>query len=156
MQVLIFMLGDDRYGLDTRSIVRVLPLMALKRIPQAPAFVAGLMNLHGVAVPVIDLLRLSCDIDFQPCYDTRIVLVNYPAAEGDHALLGLIASHVIGIEKIDNEEFSAAGVLSAEAPYLGKVATTGAGILQLVDLDQLLSKEVRAILYQPTESSASC
>ena len=59
MQFLLFSLGNDRYGLDTRRVVRVLPQLELKEIPQAPGWVAGLMNYRGQPVPVIDLAMLA-------------------------------------------------------------------------------------------------
>ena len=59
MKVLLFHIGRDRYGLPLASIVRVLPLLELKQLPLTPDYVAGLMDLHGVPVPVIDLSRLA-------------------------------------------------------------------------------------------------
>ena len=60
MKVLVFHIGDDRYGLPLRVVRRVLPLVELKSLPLAPDAVAGLMNLHGESVPVIDLARIGC------------------------------------------------------------------------------------------------
>ncbi|HEY4542393.1 MAG TPA: chemotaxis protein CheW, partial [Noviherbaspirillum sp.] len=41
MQVLVFHIGDDGYGLATGEIARVLPLLQCKRIPGTPDWVAG-------------------------------------------------------------------------------------------------------------------
>ncbi|MBC7685124.1 MAG: chemotaxis protein CheW, partial [Bdellovibrionales bacterium] len=59
MKVLVFSIGPDRYALRLGAIVRVLPVLALKQVPLAPAFVAGLMDLQGEPVPVIDLSLLA-------------------------------------------------------------------------------------------------
>ena len=59
MKVLVFHIGRDRYGLPLAAIVRVLPLLELKQLPLTPDYVAGLMDLHGTPVPVIDLSRLA-------------------------------------------------------------------------------------------------
>ena len=41
MLFLLFRLGHDRYALEARRVVEVVPLLALKKIPQAPRGVVG-------------------------------------------------------------------------------------------------------------------
>ena len=147
MKVLVFHIGRDRYGLPLAAIVRVLPLLELKQLPLTPDYVAGLMDLHGVPVPVIDLSRLAGLAPAAAQFDTRIVIVDYraPGGASTHAL-GLLASQVRGIADIDAERFEDSGV--ATAPFLGQVASDADGIVQLVALDQLLPPDVRALLFQ--------
>ena len=142
MKVLVFHIGRDRYGLPLAGIVRVLPLLELKQLPLTPDYVAGLMDLHGVPVPVIDLSRLAAAAQF----DTRIVVVDYRAAGGATHALGLMASQVRGIADIDPQQLEDSGV--ATAPFLGQVASDADGIVQLVELAHLLPPDVRAMLFQ--------
>ena len=146
MKVLVFHIGDDRYGLRLAAIVRVLPLLELKQLPLTPDYVAGLMDLHGEPVPVIDLSRLA---GFAPAalqFDTRIVVVDYRAPHGGKHALGLMASRVRGIADVNQDQLGDSGV--ASAPFLGQVASDADGMLQLIELDHLLPAEVRALLFQ--------
>ncbi len=136
MKVLAFTMGRDRYGLPLRDIARVLPVVALKQIPLAPEYVAGLMDLHGSPVPVLDLSRLAGFTPEQVWLDSRILLVDYHGHQ-----LGLLAEHVIGIETIAEASFSDSGIDSA--PFLGLVA----GGTQLIELTELLAPDVRALLF---------
>ncbi|MEG0885846.1 MAG: chemotaxis protein CheW [Janthinobacterium sp.] len=147
MKVLLFHIGRDRYGLPLAGIVRVLPLLELKQLPLTPDYVAGLMDLHGTPVPVIDLSRLAGLPAAAAQFDTRIVIVDYRAPGGEtvHAL-GLLASQVRGIADIDTEKLDDSGV--ATAPFLGQVASDADGIVQLVELAHLLPPDVRALLFQ--------
>ena len=145
MKVLVFHIGPDRYALRLAAIARVLPVASLKAIALAPACVAGLLDLHGEPVPVIDLSRLAGVTPEQVWFDTRIVLADYPLGGGTTATLGLLAEHVIGIESINPDQLRASGV--AGAPFLGQVASTARGMLQLVEIDQLLGPEVKALLF---------
>lgn len=155
MQLLIFHLDEDRYALRTAEIACILPLTKLKQLPQTPAYVAGLLNYHGIAVPVIDLCHLMCGRAANALFDSRIILINYQLAgdtEQGSKQLGLIAEHVSAIQQRNPNEFSVAAVDSGAAPYLGKIASDREGILQLVELDQLLPESVRALLF-PTDGA---
>lgn len=147
MQFLVFHLGKDRYGLSTRHVTRVLPLMELKQIPGAADYVAGLMNFHGDPIPVIDICALTGGTPCTPHFDTRILLVDYCADEVWH-MLGLIVERVAGVKNIDPEIFFESGVHISDAPFLGKVASDDGEILQLINVEHLLTADARAILFQ--------
>lgn len=151
MKVLVFHIGDDRYGLRLTAIVRVLPLLELKQLPLTPDYVAGLMDLHGEPVPVIDLSRLAGLAPAPLQFDTRIVVVDYRAPAGKSHALGLMASRVRGIADVHQEQLGDSGV--ATAPFLGQVASDADGMLQLIELEHLLPAEVRALLFQPGGAS---
>ncbi|UOD27917.1 chemotaxis protein CheW [Massilia violaceinigra] len=145
MKVMVFHIGADRYALPLWAVARVVPAAALKAIPLAPAWVAGLLDLHGEPVPVIDLSSLAGVPPAQLWYDSRIILVDYPAGEGATRPLGLLAEHVVGVDSVDGAALRDAGV--GGAPFLGQVAAAAAGMLQLVSLEQLLAPDVRALLF---------
>ncbi|CAN7483213.1 chemotaxis protein CheW [Pseudoduganella sp. LjRoot289] len=154
MKLLVFHIGQDRYGLRLGVVQRVLPLMELKRLPLAPAAVAGLMNLHGQPVPVIDLALLAGASPSADQVDTRIVVVDYtpPQEAGDaqamppRYALGLLAERVLGVQEVDDGALAESGVQAA--PFLGAVAGDRAGIVQLVEPAHLLPPELRAALFQ--------
>jgi chemotaxis-related protein WspB len=153
MKVLVFTIGADRYGLRLGAIARVLPAVTLTQLPLAPPFVAGLMDLHGEPVPVIDLSRLAGVTPQQVWFDTRIILVDYKVEDGEAGNgggvrpLGLMAEHVLGIETLIEATLADSGLKTA--PFLGEIAAsaTGAGMLQLVEVAQLLTPGVRALLF---------
>lgn len=149
MKVLVFHIGSDRYGLRLGAVTRVLPVAGLKQLPLAPPYVAGLLDLHGTPVPVIDLSRLAGAPAGQMWFDTRIILVDYPA-DGGARPLGLLAEHVAGVETVNPAAFSASGVEGA--PFLGQVAGGEGGMLQLVEAEGLLGDDVRALLFQRPEA----
>jgi chemotaxis-related protein WspB len=153
MKVLVFHIGDDRYGLPLRLVQRVLPLLELKSLPQAPDAVAGLMNLHGESVPVIDLARLSGGAPARQHFDTRIVLVDYLDPDGATHTLALLAERVMGVQDVSQAALQPAGVKAA--PFLGEVAGDSEGIVQLIELEQLLPAGLRALLFQSFQPEGS-
>lgn len=146
MKLLVFHIGADRYGLRLRDVVRVLPLLELKQLPLAPDPVVGLMDLHGQSVPVVDLCRAAGVHSGEDQFDTRIIVADYVTPEGTHHQLGLRAEHVLGVQEVRDDQLADSGVQAA--PFLGQVASTAQGMLQLVELNQLLAPELRALLFQ--------
>lgn len=145
MKALVFHIGADRYGLPLQSVERVLPAMELKQLPQAPAFVAGLMDLHGQPVPVIDLAVLSGLARGTMMTDTRILLVQYPRAG---RLLGLLADQVEGIVTVDEASLKEGGIAGPD--FLGEVSPQPQGLLQMIHAGELLDDQVRALLFEGT------
>jgi chemotaxis-related protein WspB len=143
MKTLVFHIGRERYALPLARVLRVLPVARLKALPGAPQFVPGLLDLHGEAIPVVDLSRLAGTPPDAVRYDTRILLVDIDAA-GRRRRVGLKAERVIGVASLDGP-LADAGV--ASAPWLGHVAPGADGMLQLVDPDRLLAPDVEALLF---------
>lgn len=57
-QFLLFRIGDGEFGLPVAAIDEVVQVPeTLTRLPKAPAFVQGVMNLRGAVVPVVDQVR---------------------------------------------------------------------------------------------------
>lgn len=156
MHVLVFHLGRDRYGLRTEQVTRVLPLLELKTIPGAPAWVAGLMQYRAMPIPVVDLSQLANGTTSQARFETRIILVDYHCPDGQRRPLGLIAEQVTATVKIDPAQLGPSGLAGASATWLGDVISGTEGILQLITIDQLLAPEIRALLFPDAIASAAC
>lgn len=54
-QVVIFALGQEEYAMPIEVVREITRLDIVRPIPQAPAYVMGLINIRGSAIPLIDL-----------------------------------------------------------------------------------------------------
>ncbi|MEI2455649.1 chemotaxis protein CheW [Lysobacter firmicutimachus] len=151
MLFLVFQLDQDRYAIEARRVTAVLRMVAPKAIPQAPAAVAGLFDYAGEPVPLIDLSQLALGRPAQARLSTRVVLVPYADGAGRNRTLGLIAEQVVETVQRDPAEFVASGVDSAEAGYLGPVASDAQGLLQWVQIERLLPASLRDLLFAATD-----
>jgi chemotaxis-related protein WspB len=152
MLFLMFRLGKDRYALPATQVVEVLPLLAVKQIPQAPPAVRGAFDFRGRPVPLIDLTQMALGVPAREQLSTRIVLVDYPDGHGGTRLLGLLAEQVTETLRRNPEEFRDSGVALPDAPWLGPVASDDGGLVQRVEVGQLLTPAVRALLF-PAEAA---
>lgn len=148
---LLFRLNDQRFALDVRQVVEVLPRLPLKPIAQAPAWVAGIVAHRGVLVPVVDLSALSFGLPATARTSTRLVLVRY---RGEHQL-GLILEQATETLRCLAEEFQPYGLDNPEARYLGPVRQDANGLLQRIEVDDLLSDTVRELLFPQQSGQVS-
>src|SRR5215216_1545903 len=93
MSMLLFYVGESVYAIDSRHVVRIIPLIVLKAKPSVPHYIAGLLNLGGKAVPVVDFCQL---VEARPAHSvlsTRIMIVKDPVPDSER-LLGIIGEHI--------------------------------------------------------------
>src|ERR1051326_4762411 len=56
-QLVVFQLGAELYGVEISRVHEIIRLQAVTRVPRAPSFVEGVINLRGKVIPVVDLRR---------------------------------------------------------------------------------------------------
>ncbi|WP_375737568.1 chemotaxis protein CheW [Pseudomonas boanensis] len=151
---LLFRLGEDRYALDVRDVVEVLPLLQLKQVPEAPAWVAGVFSHRGVLVPVLDLGALAFGKPAKVRTSTRLVVVHYSTESLDpERWLGLILEQATDTLRCRPEDFQEYGLKQGEARYLGPVYPSPDGLVQRIRVGDLLSDAVRELLFPAAEEA---
>ena len=147
MLFLVFELGKDRYAIEASQVVEILHQVNFKQIPRAPAGVAGILDYHGAPVPLIDLSELALGRPSRKWMSTRIILVKYLAIADERRLLGLLAEQATETLRRGEEDFSGTGLEVSGAPYLGPVTADAEGIVQRIEIQRLLSEELRSQLF---------
>jgi purine-binding chemotaxis protein CheW len=84
LEVLVFAIGRELYALPASQVHEVRPLGWLTTLPGTPAFLAGLINVRGRIVPVVDL-RSLLGMSSADSPSMSVVLVSYRG--GDIGLL---------------------------------------------------------------------
>jgi chemotaxis-related protein WspB len=160
MLVLLLRVGDQRFGLDARDVVEVVPAVPLLPATHAPAWIAGLLRHRDGIAPVVDLSRLVRGEPAPARLSTRIVLLYRqresdpagaagPTGLGDDAAadrIGLLAEGVTEILRLDDERQRDAGLRAT--PWLGPMALDVDGPVQLVRWTDLVPPSLRAAVLE--------
>jgi chemotaxis-related protein WspB len=146
MLVLKFQVGRDSFAVDSGRIVAVTPLAKLRPLPHAPAYLAGLLQYRGRAVPVVDLNRLLGAGPSAARLSTRIILVE-PAPNGP--LLGLQAERVSDL-KATAEDLARPALSVPDAPYLGPVVEMDGEMVQILAVENLLPPALYSSVGEPS------
>jgi len=133
-QIVVFELGDERYGLDIAAVYEIIRHQPITAVPQAPAFVEGVINLRGRIIPVVDLRDRFGMAAGALTRASRIVV-----AEAAGTRVGLVVDGVsevlmVPADAIEPTPEVAAGV---DAAYLRGIAKLGERLIILLALDGL-------------------
>ena len=146
MLFLLFQLGNDRYAIEASRVVEVVPLLELKKIPQAPRGIAGIFNYRGSPVPALDLCEVATARPARERLSTRIIIVHYHPETGPEQLLGIIAENATETLRKNPGDFVDAGLRIGAAPYLGPVLMDPNGAIQWINEQHFFSENFRELL----------
>lgn len=127
-QLLTFTLGSERYGIDVTVVTSVRSIGKLTRVPGAPAFYRGVVNIRGQIITVLDLrILLSLGMDTTQIPPELIVVKNQSLE------LAILADHVADVERIPVDAVEPIDIKYARGVTLDR--------LVVLDTEQLLTDE---------------
>ncbi len=134
----LFRLGDSFFGLEVGRVREVVPCGEITRVPGAPPFVEGIINLRGEVTPVVNLSgKLAVD-NWSVEQAERIVVVEH--GEG---WVGILVDDVSDVKFIAPEAIQDPGSVTGGDFLIGMVEVDDKFVL-LLDAEELLRPEEAA------------
>ena len=145
LQLVTFRIGEEEFGVDILLVQEIIRKMNITRVPRAPDFVEGVINLRGKVIPIIDL-RKRFGLETKE-YDknTRFIVI-----EINDMIVGFVVDSVSEVLRIpsDTVEPPPPVVSGLDSEYISGVGKLEDRLLILLDLDRLLSREEKTQLSQ--------
>ena len=135
-QLVIFDLASEYYGVDIGDVREIIRMQTITRVPGAPSFVEGLINLRGRVVPVVDLRkRLNLKVSEQT-KDSRVVVVDIAGQN-----VGVIVDGVTEVLRIPNSSVEPPSdmVTGVDSDYLRGIAKLESKLIILLEMNKVLS-----------------
>ena len=101
IDVVEFELGRELYAMDIQLAREIVEMMPITRIPRAPDYIAGIMNLRGEITTIIDLKRLI-QIPGTSGDSQKIIVLVAEAAGGSN--LGIIVDDVHSVIQVSEND----------------------------------------------------
>jgi purine-binding chemotaxis protein CheW len=102
-QYFTFMLAGEEYGVNILSVVEIRGLEKTTPLPNAPAFVKGVINLRGVIVPVIDL-RERFGLATAEHNATTVVIMLQVIVNDSKRIVGVVVDGVSDVYSINQTD----------------------------------------------------
>jgi len=151
--LLVFGLNGQGYAIPINVIVQIIAMVTITPIPQVNPIVAGVINVRGVSVPVINTRRYLGQPDMPLQLHTPIILVRVPVDNGMQPL-GLIVDEVLEVIQVFMGAMTQLpDILPAalrNAPSVQGVVQIADGLVILLDLEQFFAPDQPALWPQPT------
>lgn len=150
-QYLTFILRGQSYAVPIESVREINRMCEIAPVPQTPPYVAGVINLRGKVIPVIDL-RLRFDFPLSTITKESCIIV----IESKHGQVGTIVDAVSGVVDLRQDEIE-------PPPHLGNdenlsfiigMGKTAQEVIILVDTVHALESDVKFNAEILTRASA--
>jgi purine-binding chemotaxis protein CheW len=138
LQLVTFSIGEEEFGVEILKVQEIIRTMEITKVPRAPEFVEGVINLRGKVIPIIDLRRRFGLDSKKHDKHTRIIVI-----EINNMIVGFIVDSVSEVLRIPagTVEPPPPVVAGMESDYISGVGKLQDRLLILLDLDRLLSHE---------------
>lgn len=139
MQLVIFRLNGQEYGIDIFKVNEIVPYSKPTKIPNSPDYIEGVLNLRGHVIPVISLKK-KFNLDDEGTDDrTRIIVAN--TGKNVAGFVVDEASEVLTVEKESIEPVSEV-VSNISRKYISGVGKLDNGRMYiLLNFDELYTEE---------------
>lgn len=139
-QYLTFLLGEEEYGVDILRVQEIRGWDSVTTIPNAPAFIKGVINLRGTIVSILDLRERFgiASVDYN---ELTVVVVLRVKGEGKDRIMGVVVDAVSEVYHIAENDLKDPPDLgyAINMDYMKGMATVDDKMVSILDIDQLMS-----------------
>ena len=137
-QFVEFKIGQEEYGVDILQVKTIERMMPITRVPKAPKFVEGVINLRGEIVPVIDLRKRFDLPSGETTENTRIIIVSV-----NEITVGMIVDSATEVVQLSQDAIEPAPSItsSIDSNYLDGVGKIDGKLLILLNVAKLLKPQ---------------
>jgi purine-binding chemotaxis protein CheW len=104
-QYMTFKLGEELFAINVAQVREVLEVLQITKVPTAPAYMRGVVNVRGQAIPVVDL-RLRFGLPSIPDSVITRVIVMELNIDGETAIIGGLADSVHEVIELEPDNIN--------------------------------------------------
>lgn len=139
-QYLTFILAGEEYGVDILRVQEIKGWDNVTKIPNAPHYIKGVMNLRGSIVPIVDLrIRFNMEaLDYGP---TTVVIVLKIESNDRQRIVGIVVDAVSDVYDINADLMQAAPDFGdhISVDFIKGLATVDSKMVIILNADCLLT-----------------
>jgi purine-binding chemotaxis protein CheW len=139
-QYLTLGLDGETFGIGIRNVREILDMRPISKIPHAPNFLLGMIDVRGTSFPIVDL-RIKLDLPSVAATEaTRIIILDVPM--GDRFVgVGFVADCVYEVTGIDESQIELPPSVGGrwKSDYLAGIGKKGDSFVIIFDLARLMA-----------------
>jgi len=136
VQLVTFRLAGEDYGIEITKVREIILVSKITKIPNAPAYLRGVINLRSKIIPVIDLRNRFALPQAEYTDKTRILVL-----ELHKRMIGVLVDEVCEVLKLPQARITPAPPISANRnQFIDGLAELEGTLIILLDAEKLLSE----------------
>ncbi|MFO7803954.1 MAG: chemotaxis protein CheW [Desulfovermiculus sp.] len=144
---LTFHLGEEGYGLEILKVQEIIGMQDITKIPRAPDYVKGVINLRGKITPVVDL-RLKFGMPEQEVSRKTCIILTQVQGGESSLIIGIVVDEVSEVMEISEDQIEPAPAFGThvDTNFILGMAKSDSAVKILLDIDKVLSTDEVAAL----------
>lgn len=132
-QIIAFTLSHEAFGIDIVQVQRIAPAQTITRVPRAPVFISGIMNLAGRIITLIDLAQIL-QLEKDDEAGQQIIILNR-----EDMNIGIITGQVTDVIMTDDESLNKEIVRigAQEGNFVSAILNMGDRIINILNIEKL-------------------
>lgn len=135
MQVVIFKLNDEQFAVETAKVQSINDMMEITKVPNAPSYIKGLINLRGNVISLLDINLLLNTKESVDANQTNMIILNI-----EDEMVGITVDEVDEVLDVE-EDLIEKTEQEKKFAYIRGVINFKDRIVTLIDIDKLLSNQ---------------
>ncbi|MBF6025635.1 chemotaxis protein CheW [Lysobacter niastensis] len=144
-EYLTFALGQEEYGVDILKVQEIRGYDTVTRLPDAPDYIKGVINLRGTIVPVIDM-RLKFRLE-RAEYNALTVMIVLNVAD---RVVGMVVDSVSDVIQLEAAQIRPVPDIGSaiDRQFITGIGTQGERMLILLEIERLMSSAEMGLVTQ--------
>lgn len=137
---LTFKLNKELYAIDAFRVFEISEVKEITEIPGAPAYMKGVMNLRGDAIPVIDI-KLKFGLHAINIEKETCIVVLHVEIEGEPLQLGVMVDSVEEVLEIKKSQILPPPSIGSKykSKYIDGIANVGEKFIMQLNIDNVFT-----------------
>ncbi len=135
-QYLTFKLQNLSYGVAIENVREINRMSEIASVPEAPGFVAGVMNLRGKVITVVDLRKRLNMPEAKATKETCIIVV-----ESEIGHVGVIVDSVQAVIHLQDSQIDDSPVSEDDNSFVKAIGKMEDHLVMLIDISRCVSKK---------------
>lgn len=137
---LTFKLGDETFASNVSKVLNILEMMSITKVPKAPEYMKGVINLRGTVLPVIDT-RLKFGMTPTEVTTSTCILVLDVVVEKEAIKVGALVDSVQEVLELNNDDIQPPPNIGSKykSEFIYGMSKAGEEFIMLLDMDKVFS-----------------
>jgi purine-binding chemotaxis protein CheW len=136
VQLVACSIEGEEYAIDIKSVQEIIRLLEITRVPNVSPFMAGVINLRGIVIPIMDIRKRFGLPYKRPDETTRIVIIKW-----NGAFIGIMVDNVSEVIRLPNNNIELPPSCSSKVSneFFGGIGKLGHRLFVMLNLDVIFA-----------------